>query len=36
MARPEDFDAFWDDILERADRIPLNATAERVPMRSTP
>lgn len=36
MARPEDFDAFWDDVLERASRIPLNATAERVPMRSTP
>ena len=36
MVRPDDFDAFWDDVLARADRIPLNATAERVAMRSTP
>ncbi len=36
MVRPDDFDAFWDSVLEQADRIPLNATVERLPLRSTP
>lgn len=36
MVRPDDFDAFWDDVLGRAARIPLNAAVERVPLRSTP
>lgn len=36
MVRPEDFDAFWDDVLEQADRVPLNASVERVALRSTP
>ncbi len=36
MVRPDDFDAFWDDVLAQAGRIPLNASVERVPLRSTP
>ncbi|MSS70753.1 MAG: hypothetical protein EXS64_04605 [Candidatus Latescibacteria bacterium] len=36
MVRPDDFDAFWDSVLKQADQIPLNATVERVPLRSTP
>lgn len=36
MVRPDDFDAFWDEVLERASRIPLNAAVERIPLRSTP
>ncbi len=36
MVRPDDFDAFWDDVLAQADRIPLNASVERVALRSTP
>ena len=34
--RPGDFDAFWDGVLEQADRMPLNASAERIALRSTP
>lgn len=34
--RPADFDAFWDDILAQADQIPLNASVERLSLRSTP
>lgn len=34
--RPDDFDAFWDDVLAQAEAIPLNAQAELVPLRSTP
>lgn len=33
--RPADFDAFWEDVLARAARIPLNASVEPVPLRST-
>ncbi len=33
---PDDFDAFWQDVLEQAARIPLNATIEPVPLRCTP
>ena len=36
VQRPDDFDAFWDDLLEQAAQIPLNATMELVPLRSTP
>ncbi|MCZ6636218.1 MAG: acetylxylan esterase [bacterium] len=36
MVRPDDFDAFWDDLLDQAGRIPLNATVERLALRSTP
>ena len=34
--RPADFDAFWTTIMAEADAIPLNATFEPVPLRSTP
>jgi cephalosporin-C deacetylase len=34
--RPADFDAFWTAITAEADAIPLNASLERVPLRSTP
>ena len=34
--RPDDFDVFWEDVLARADEIPLNAEVEAVPLRSTP
>ena len=36
MVRPEEFDVFWDDVLATADRIPLNASMARSPLRSTP
>lgn len=36
MVRPDDFDAFWDEILEQASGIPLNAAVEHLPQRSTP
>jgi len=36
VVRPPDFDAFWDDILAQAARIPLNPSMERVALRSTP
>jgi cephalosporin-C deacetylase len=36
MVRPADFDAFWDDILAEVASIPLNASVERIPLRSTP
>jgi cephalosporin-C deacetylase len=34
--RPDDFDAFWDDILNEVAQIPLNASMSRVSLRSTP
>lgn len=33
--RPDDFDAFWENILAQAAAIPLNPTIEPVPLRST-
>jgi cephalosporin-C deacetylase len=36
VTRPDDFDAFWDETLALAGRIPLNASAVRLPLRSTP
>ena len=36
VKRPADFDAFWNKLLSQAARIPLNASIERVPLRSTP
>lgn len=36
VTRPADFDAFWDDLLAQSAEIPLNATAELVPLRCTP
>lgn len=36
VTRPDDFDAFWDDLLDQAAQIPLNATMELVPLRCTP
>ncbi len=33
--RPPDFDEFWASIMAEADAVPLNATMEYVPMRST-
>ena len=36
VRRPNDFDAFWDDVLEQAARIPLNTTVELAELRSTP
>ena len=36
MVRPDDFDAFWDDILTQVARIPLNASVELLQLRSTP
>jgi cephalosporin-C deacetylase-like acetyl esterase len=33
VARPPDFDAFWDGILEQAARIPLNVGLEPLPLR---
>lgn len=35
VVRPPDFDAFWDDVLARAARIPLNVAFEPAPLRST-
>ena len=34
--RPDDFDSFWDDILDAVESLPLNATMERLPLRSSP
>ena len=34
--RPRDFDSFWDDVLARAQAVPLNAQVDAVPLRSTP
>jgi cephalosporin-C deacetylase len=36
VVRPADFDAFWDEILARAARLPLNVGLEPLPLRSTP
>ncbi len=36
VARPSDFNAFWDDILARTADIPLNAKTTFDPLRSTP
>src|SRR5438093_1451848 len=36
IERPSDFDAFWDAVLAQAARIPLNASLEPSPLRSTP
>jgi len=36
VQRPDDFDAFWDDLLEQAAQIPLNAAMDLVPLRCTP
>jgi cephalosporin-C deacetylase len=36
VVRPADFDAFWEDVLAQAARIPLNLTLAPVPLRSTP
>ena len=35
VVKPADFDAFWAEILEEADRIPLNASMTPSPLRST-
>ena len=35
MTKPADFDAFWDEILTRADVIPLNASLTLDPLRSS-
>jgi cephalosporin-C deacetylase len=35
-SRPADFDDFWEEVLDQAAQIPLNATLERSPLRSTP
>jgi cephalosporin-C deacetylase len=35
LVRPPDFDAFWADVLARADQFPLNPSFEPVPHRST-
>ena len=35
VTRPNDFDAFWDDLLVQAAQIPLNATMELVPLHCT-
>ena len=34
--RPDDFDAFWDNIMAESAATPLNETLEPVPLRSTP
>ena len=36
VRRPADFDAFWEKVLEEAAGIPLNATMEPLPLRSSP
>ena len=36
VVRPNDFDAFWEDTLAQVSQIPLNASVEPVPLRSTP
>ena len=36
VQRPDDFDAFWDNLLEQAAQISLNASMELVPLRCTP
>ena len=35
VKKPDDFDAFWQDILQELDAIPLDPHLEPVPMRST-
>jgi len=34
--RPDDFDAFWEETLAEVGKIPLNASVEHLPLRSTP
>ncbi|MFO7167467.1 MAG: acetylxylan esterase [Chloroflexota bacterium] len=36
VTRPDDFDAFWAEIMEAARGIPLNPALAHVPLRSTP
>jgi cephalosporin-C deacetylase len=35
VERPADFDEFWADVMAEANSIPLNATLQHVPLRST-
>jgi cephalosporin-C deacetylase len=34
VRKPDDFDAFWDDLLAQAAEIPLNPTLDPIPLRS--
>jgi cephalosporin-C deacetylase len=36
VEKPDDFDAFWEEVLEQAAAIPLNATVTPIALRSTP
>lgn len=36
VVRPDDFEAFWADVVAQAEDIPLNASVERNALRSTP
>ncbi|GIV77311.1 acetylxylan esterase [Litorilinea aerophila] len=36
VVKPADFDAFWEEVLAQAARIPLNPIMKPVPLRSTP
>jgi len=35
LSKPADFDAFWDEVMAEANRVPLNPSLTPVPMRST-
>ena len=35
VIKPDDFDIFWGELLERSDKIPLNASLTLDSMRST-
>lgn len=36
VIKPPDFDEFWEEVLDQASKIPLNAEITPVPLRSTP
>ena len=36
MVRPDDFEPFWEDVLDQAEKISLNTSVERNGLRSTP
>ena len=35
VVKPDDFDQFWQEIMDEADSIPLNASIELDPLRSS-
>jgi cephalosporin-C deacetylase len=35
VKKPDDFESYWEDVISRADNVPLNAVCEKDPLRSS-